>query len=1339
MKPRFIKRFASSAAIVVCASLCAAASASADQTWTGATDALWTTAANWNTTTPGSGDVVIFNASSTANLATTLGADFSVLGLSVVDPAAAVSVATGNTLTLGSSGIDMSTATQSLTINAPVTLGAAHSWNVATGRTLTVNGIVGGTVGLTKAGGGDLSLVGANTFTGGVALNAGRLRLRNGNGAGATGNPITALDGTIILVDNSAFPGNPVTVSGTNANLTLEWGNSGGLALTFAGSSDQKITAGGSYSLNFSNSSAQFQNFLGTVDVPTGKGIQFRTTTVSATNGGPNTSFVINGNVSTRNGMNVALGALTGSGKLGMGTSGSNNIWLTYHIGEKGLSTTFDGAIVDGDTATGKRVAINKKGGGSLKLTGTHVDGLTYTGTTTITEGALIINGTKSGTGATNVNGTTTQGTLGGTGSIAGTTTVLSGGTIAPGDGGVGNLTCSNLNLASGSILDIEFGTGNDTVTVSSGGTLTLNNGATVDVNGFDTDGTYTIINTTGATVSGAAATALTAVNGNASKIYSFSDTGSAIRLTISSTDPNNYWNFDGGGTWGTAGNWTKSLVPNAAGAIARFGPGVGGAGGFFTDFNLVVTLDGNRTVGTLAIDDAFDTEITIESGDPAGSLLFDNAALLSNLTIIAGNHFIEAPVIVDAEDLAVDVATASSLTVNGTVSGTGAALFKSGAGTLTLNGDNSYNGGTQISGGVISINSATSLGNVAGELTFAGGTLQLSAPLAGVTRNYRVSGSSNALINTNGNDFGYDGVISPATGGGTGGLTKIGAGTLTLSTTQAYTGTTTVDGGTLAFSGVGAAMTLGAVNTTIAGGGLIHILNGGSLSATTSNLGPQTGGLFMDTTSGLVTFSGALTAMNTSSNGNSPPIRVAGGTLSVPSIQLGRTGLNTDTEPSAAPVNTNLYVNGGSVNVSGNLIVGTSTGSSAPNSSVVTRVDAGTLTVGGVISVGLNNGGRWSYIDVNGGTLVNTSTGLDSGVVLGGSLEGKAAFLMRAGTATVERIQFGRAAVNGTALLKITGGELYVGSEGISLGSTGTYNSEIRLAGGALGAKANWSSSLPVTVAGGTIKAADAVNASFDISLSGVFSGTGGFAKTGGGTLTLGGVNTYTGTTSVDAGSLVLADDAQLRFAPTGNGVSNKVTGAASATFDGDFSFDLSGADLTTGNTWSIVDVTSKSFSSTFSVAGFTADGDGITHTLVDDDKTWKFREDTGVLSLTIGSGPTYASWAATNVGGAAANVDTDLDGVSNGVEYFMNAAAGFTANPALNASKTVTWTNGGNIPASAYGTQYVVQTSSDLVNWTPVPVEELVTNTDGPGGSLSYTLTGTGKRFVRLKVTPN
>jgi hypothetical protein len=114
------------------------------------------------------------------------------------------------------------------------------------------------------------------------------------------------------------------------------------------------------------------------------------------------------------------------------------------------------------------------------------------------------------------------------------------------------------------------------------------------------------------------------------------------------------------------------------------------------------------------------------------------------------------------------------------------------------------------------------------------------------------------------------------------------------------------------------------------------------------------------------------------------------------------------------------------------------------------------------------------------------------------------------------------------------------------------------------------------------------------------------------------------------------------------------------------------------------------------------------------------------------------YASWATDYAGGQTANLDWDNDGVTNGVEFFMNAAPGFTANPGLDGSKKVTWPNGGNIPRTGYGTKFMVQISTDLATWEDVSDSGLDDNTSGPGGSLSYIVTGEGKQFVRLKVTP-
>lgn len=79
------------------------------------------------------------------------------------------------------------------------------------------------------------------------------------------------------------------------------------------------------------------------------------------------------------------------------------------------------------------------------------------------------------------------------------------------------------------------------------------------------------------------------------------------------------------------------------------------------------------------------------------------------------------------------------------------------------------------------------------------------------------------------------------------------------------------------------------------------------------------------------------------------------------------------------------------------------------------------------------------------------------------------------------------------------------------------------------------------------------------------------------------------------------------------------------------------------------------------------------------------------------------------------------------------MNASTGFTANPSY-VVNTVTWPNGGNISSSEYGTQYLVETSSDLVTWDEVAEGDLI-NT---AGSLSYSFdsaNGPAKQFVRPK----
>jgi autotransporter-associated beta strand protein len=188
-------------------------------------------------------------------------------------------------------------------------------------------------------------------------------------------------------------------------------------------------------------------------------------------------------------------------------------------------------------------------------------------------------------------------------------------------------------------------------------------------------------------------------------------------------------------------------------------------------------------------------------------------------------------------------------------------------------------------------------------------------------------------------------------------------------------------------------------------------------------------------------------------------------------------------------------------------------------NSSINARIDSGSLIVGGELNVALNNSGRWSVMDVNGGTLTVNDTA--NGIALGGSDAGNAILLVRNGVTTTGKISLGFGSIVDTVVVNQTGGSLYIGSGGIAQISSGA-TANVTLNGGILGAATDWSSSVPMTLGGTIVQAGDATSAAHNITLSGALGGTT-LVKTGNGTLTLGAANTYSGATAVTNGALIV------------------------------------------------------------------------------------------------------------------------------------------------------------------------------------------------------------------------
>lgn len=628
-------------------------------------------------------------------------------------------------------------------------------------------------------------------------------------------------------------------------------------------------------------------------------------------------------------------------------------------------------------------------------------------------------------------------------------------------------------------------------------------------------------------------------------------------------------------------------------------------------------------------------------------------------------------------------------------ISGTGS-LNVTGGGEIQLSAANTFNGSSSITSGSITLVNSLGLQNSTLNYLTSGGNLsfgtQTAATLGGLSGNKNLvlentTPAAVALtVGGNNQNTTYSGVLS---GGGS--LAKAGTGTLTLAAANTYTGTTAANGGVLAIVAGGGMVSANSIATT--GNGQVAV-NGGSISVSTGNFGVSSGGLQVN--GGTATFSGAITAAGSNGSNASALIKVSDGLLSAPSIALGRTfeNINSNTTPNgpnAAAAERNLYIVGGQVDISGNLWIGTAT--DQPNSTVITRMDGGALNVAGAVSVGQNNGDRWSMLDINGGEFTSTGTAVDSGVVLGGDWQGRSAFIVRgSGVAKVERVQLGKGALNGNGLINLLGGELYVGGGGIVVGTTGTgFVPEIRLNGGTLAAKADWSTSLPINVTGtilSRIKAADSSGNPFNITLGGVVAGTGSFEKTGGGIVTLAAGNTSTGSTNVMEGAL------KVQAAVFDDACTISVEAAMGATLNLDF---------TGGDRVGVFEIDGVAQADGI----YGAIGSGAPNETAAITSTGLLYVNTSLISSQ------YANWAAANgltVGvNDGSTMDPENDGISNVLEFVLGGNPLASSTSVLPTVAPV----GGNIvfsfnrsDESEAEVTLVFQYGSNLTGWTDVAI---------------------------------
>ncbi len=192
----------------------------------------------------------------------------------------------------------------------------------------------------------------------------------------------------------------------------------------------------------------------------------------------PYTRVNLSGNakiINWANGGTMRLGGLSGAAGtyLGAASKRSDGAKMTWIVGGSSTDETFNGIINNDCSAAGHYgiTSIEKEGTGIWRLNNHN----TYTGTTTVRDGMLIVNGTHTSNGYTYVRG----GTLAGKGRLRGVVYVYDGASIEPGDNSISTFRMQRLILNEGSTSSFEINTtSNDQIysygSISYNGTLEL-------------------------------------------------------------------------------------------------------------------------------------------------------------------------------------------------------------------------------------------------------------------------------------------------------------------------------------------------------------------------------------------------------------------------------------------------------------------------------------------------------------------------------------------------------------------------------------------------------------------------------------------------------------------------------------------------------------------------------------------------------------------------------------------------------------------------------------------------------------------------------------------------